>query len=633
MGRPFEKELAMTSETVSWAFSESINPSLKNIASTSMPHPLLVVGSGGSLSGAYFVAQIHEQITGKMAKAITPLELIFSQINPALHGVLFLTAGGNNKDIINAFEKAVQSEFATIGVVCAKVDSEISRRAKLYSHIQLFEYRNPGGKDGFLAVNSLLSTCILTARAYGALDFSKHSPEKLFELETNFNSYDWNSILQRKSIIALGAGWAWPALVDLESKFTEAALGNVIISDFRNFAHGRHNWFNKKGDESALLVLETVPMGKMAQKTMNLLPAKYPRAVLASSLPGPLSCLHLYIQIFHLVNEAGKRLNIDPGKPEIPEFGRKIYHIGISTAISTKNKGNRLIWIKRKIRVSNESEDIVEYALDEFLANLKSTRFSGIVFDYDGTLCDLSERFQPPRQEIALALNNLLSEGIPVGIATGRGRSVQESLKQVIDQEYWGKIFIGNYNGAVILTLNDELPKVDEITSGILRKADILLKNDPLLRKYTKIETRAKQISISFSSWAHKQSALKRISEILNELKSLKIVQSEHSIDILAPDVSKLSVVEALKASIEGKEKNVLIIGDQGQFGGNDFEMLSLLYSLSVNKVSTSLKTCWNLAAPGLRGSMAVLFLIKAIKIKDKTFQLEIDLLDKEVVK
>ena len=73
-----------------------------------------------------------------------------------------------------------------------------------------------------------------------------------------------------------------------------------------------------------------------------------------------------------------------------------------------------------------------------------------------------------------------------------------------------------------------------------------------------------------------------------------------------------------------------MIIGDQGQFGGNDFEMLNQPYSLSVNRISTSITTCWNLSPPGLRGSKATLSLLKAIKIKDKTFQIDTNQLEKE---
>ena len=40
---------------------------------------------------------------------------------------------------------------------------------------------------------------------------------------------------------------------DLESKFTEAALGHLQIADYRNFAHGRHHWLAKRSETSAIL--------------------------------------------------------------------------------------------------------------------------------------------------------------------------------------------------------------------------------------------------------------------------------------------------------------------------------------------------------------------------------------------
>jgi HAD superfamily hydrolase (TIGR01484 family) len=632
MGKPFEKELAMMADTVSWALNEGLS-SLKSKISTLIPYPLLVIGSGGSLSAAHFVAKVHEKVTGNIAKAITPLEFIYSYIDPTCHAVLFLTASGNNKDIIGAFEKAIQFEYAVIGVICARPNSKISRIAKSYPHIQFFEYKNPAGKDGFLAVNSLLSTCILVVRSYGALHLSGFLPEKLFELKADFDSYEWNSFFQRKIIIAIGGEWAWPALIDFESKFAEAALGNVTISDIRNFAHGRHNWFDKKGDESTLLVFETPQTKKLAQKTISLLPDQYPRIVLSSSLSGPLACLHLFIQLAYLVNEAGKRLGVDPGMPKVPEFGRKIYHIGLSPTISIKKKGNRHIWIHRKVMAANEAKEVVESSLDKFLETLKNTKFSGIVFDYDGTLCDLLDRYLPLKKEVKDALNSLLSQDIRIGIATGRGGSVQKNLRQIIDKKYWEKILVGNYNGAVILPINEEPSKSDKLLSNDLKKADILLKDDLLLKSHTQIETRSRQISVSFSSWSHKKSLLNRISEILNGLNQLRIVHSEHSLDIIDSDVSKLNVIEALKTLIGGKVKNILVIGDQGQFGGNDFEILNQPFSLSVNRISTSLTTCWNLSPFGLRGCKATLSLLKAIEIKDKTFQIDTHQLEKEIAR
>ena len=171
--------------------------------------------------------------------------------------------------------------------------------------------------------------------------------------------------------------------------------------------------------------LGKVESSRYPNKIINYLPDKYPSAVLQSSQDGPLGCIELFIQVFHLVNKAGKINMIDPARPKVPEFGRKIYHISFSSASSQHKIKNKDAWVQRKVRAANQPYDTVLKYLDEFLNVLKHIRFAGIVFDYDGTLCDPHERFTKVIPEIELALNNLLSENIPVAIATGRGRSVQ----------------------------------------------------------------------------------------------------------------------------------------------------------------------------------------------------------------
>ena len=629
MGKPFDKEIEDIPASLTWAFAEPIHSSFREMVSTFSSLPLLVVGSGGSLSGAHFVARLHEQTTGQMARAITPLELLFSQVNPALHAVLFLTASGNNKDILSAFDNSIRREFITIGIICANTASKIVQKSRHYPHVYVYEYSNPVGKDGFLAVNSLLSTCILAARAHDAIEASENVIQKLINVNPGLHETDLDNVLNRKTIVALGGEWAWPALIDLESKFTEAALGDVLVTDFRNFAHGRHHWFDKKGDESALLVFETPPLLKLAKKTMDLLPRRYPRVVLSSSLLGPLAGIDLCIQIFRLVNEAGKRACIDPGRPRVPEFGRKIYHIGLSPALPTKRTKNRNIWVRRKVSVSNQSQKKLEKFLDQFIEVIKESRFAGIVFDYDGTLCDPPERFKQPKPEISRALNNLLTQGITIGVATGRGRSVQKSLRQIIDKEYWDSVIIGNYNGSIIYPLKSDLPHFKNTSSKTLRQALDLLTKDSLLTEQANIEPRSKQISITPKTKLISQPIFKRIFEILSQLRDIKITQSGHSVDILDPDVSKTQVVEVLRKKINDVKSNILIIGDQGQYEGNDFELLNLPYSLSVDKISSSPITCWNLSPIGLRGVRATLAVLRSLEVEYRAFRLNVDYLEK----
>lgn len=630
----FEQELQNISYTVSWSFTEADILKLEQMVSSLKPFPLLVVGSGGSLSGAYFVARLHEQMTGQMAKPITPLEFILSPVKPDKYAVLFLTASGNNKDILNAFEISIQREFLLIGVTCARLESKISQKARCYPYVKYFEFSNPSGKDGFLAVNSLLSTSILIARAYKAIDTKININEQLLETAQAIDNQKWQNILTKKTIVALGGQWSWPAVIDLESKFTEAALVNVLISDLRNFGHGRHNWFDKKGDESALLILDTPYITSLSQKIVNYLPAKYPSAILQSSHDGPLGCLELFIKVFYLVNKAGKIKSIDPAKPKVPEFGRKIYHISSYPTSFKRKTRNKDVWVQRKVKAANQPYDIVLNYLEKFLNTLKHTIFSGIVFDYDGTLCDPPERFTKVIPEIGEALNNLLSKDIPIAIATGRGHSVQESLCQVISEEYWSKIIIGNYNGSIIHKELNNTSQFSQQISEIISDIYQVLKEDIFLTNYSDIHVRYKQISITPKLVLMKKAILKRVLEILNNhIRKIKIVQSDHSIDIFELDVSKLHVVDALVSNINNKNQNILVIGDQGQFGGNDFDLLSSSYSLSVDKISTSLSTCWNLSPVGLRGARAVLSVVRAIKFENTTFFLDIDYLSRDTNK
>ena len=57
----------------------------------------------------------------------------------------------------------------------------------------------------------------------------------------------------RATIVVLHGHVTQAAAIDLESKLTEAALGQVQLADYRNFAHGRHHWFAKHGESSAII--------------------------------------------------------------------------------------------------------------------------------------------------------------------------------------------------------------------------------------------------------------------------------------------------------------------------------------------------------------------------------------------
>ncbi|MCH5717780.1 hypothetical protein [Niabella hibiscisoli] len=95
MGKPFTRELSLLEKTYEWANAVEIKDLKLNIEKT-FNSPLITIGSGGSLSACYFANNLH-QSKGKLAKAMTPLELINSVpvINDS--SLLFLSASGKTQ--------------------------------------------------------------------------------------------------------------------------------------------------------------------------------------------------------------------------------------------------------------------------------------------------------------------------------------------------------------------------------------------------------------------------------------------------------------------------------------------------------------------------------------------------------
>jgi hypothetical protein len=107
------------------------------------------------------------------------------------------------------------------------------------------------------------------------------------------------------------------------------------------------------------------------------------------------------------------------------------------------------------------------------------------------------------------------------------------------------------------------------------------------------------------------------------DLPGIRIFESSHSIDIVLSDVSKRSLVSIVEemAVCLNKPKCALCIGDRGEWPGNDYDLLTSPYSLSVDSISPDPNSCWNLAPAGHRGVQATLSYINSIDIKNSYFQ------------
>ena len=310
LGKSFKQEVQKFDSTYQFATTIRIDK-LKDITINSLLFPLISIGSGGSLTSALFASLLHQQ-TGKMSIYSTPLEMLSLNGLMPNSAVLFVTAGGKNYDILNAFKFAASEEPRSLSVLCATKDSAIKNIVRDYYYANISEFDLPCGKDGFLATNSLLCFILLLLRAYqDSYGNSYKIPETLESLvHPRLSRFDFleelksqfTPFLNRDTFLILFDRWGKPAAVDLESKFTEAALGNVQVVDYRNFAHGRHNWLAKRGNQTGIIALVTPEVERIANKTLDLIPKDIPIARLSTDhRPSQLAALDLVVKAMFVV--------------------------------------------------------------------------------------------------------------------------------------------------------------------------------------------------------------------------------------------------------------------------------------------------------------------------------------------
>lgn len=606
MGKAFASELAALEDTLTWALCCDVT-ALERFVGDVADLPLVAIGSGGSTTACHLTALLHRARHRRPALFTTPLDVL--SVPAGLHraGVVLASASGKNKDVLAALQASINEEAPAVAVVTLRAENPLGEAAASYPRARVFADDTPAGKDGYLATNSLVATCALVARAYGFGISPSKAPRKVV---------DGAVFEDRHMVQILHGGWGSPVATDLESKLSESALAAAQVADYRNFGHGRHLWLAKRAAETVVIALVTPGTTAIAESTLTLFPKSIRVVRLETSLCGPDGTLDLLVQAFHLIDRIGMTRKQDPGRPHVPEFGRKLYRLTpprVRPALDAP--------IQRKLWASPRAADegkAFRQGLKRFLASVCATEVGAVALDYDGTLCTKDDRFRGLRDDVVAECSRLLKAGLHLGIATGRGKSVREELQEVLDRKLWACVQIGYYNGTAIGALGDDnLPKTDETSDEVLKRAQSLLSADALLMRTAKMTSRPQQLTIEPKEPTRTDALAAHVMSRLAQLEGagVRIVVSSHSLDVLGPRPGKSSLVTWLREQI-GETREVLCIGDRGAWPGNDYALLAEPMSLSVDEVSSLDEACWNLAPLGVSGPDATLLYLRAIKTR-----------------
>lgn len=134
--------------------------------------------------------------------------------------------------------------------------------------------------------------------------------------------------------------------------------------------------------------------------------------------------------------------------------------------------------------------------------------------------------------------------------------------------------------------------------------------------RYAQHENRHAQITLMASNILSVGRLWEIASEVANMtgIEGVTVTRSDHSVDVLAPGVTKMRVVSQLRETVGSGA--ILFLGGHGRWPGNDYRMLGEPYALSVDQVSIDPATCWNLGAPGQRGPSVTLEYLSALEVQ-----------------
>lgn len=607
MGKPFKEELKLNYDLLNWVLELDLNVLKKSIESC-RNSTVYIIGSGGSLSACYLLEFLFEQI-GVVAKSVTPLEVIYSKKNFSNSSFFLVSSSGKNKDILFAFKSIIKENPKEVHTICMVKGSPLRKLSDLYSKAKIYEYEIPTGKDGFLATNSLLAYFAIFTKVFSALKSLKALKENVKNFTKTIKEFS-NKIDASYTLFVLYSGSSKCVAMDIESKCIEASLCDLTTADYRNFGHGRHNWFDKRPKNSAIVLLTNNVDRPLAEKTIKALPIAIPYITIDSSSQFPMSSIDQLLQSFRLIEELGKNANIDPGRPGVPEFGRKLYNLSYYSIFKQKSSVSTRAYnsIYRKIGALDiENPKLLKEwnkNYENFIKKINGEKLTTIIFDFDGTLCSSSKRYEGVDDIIKGKLIEILERGFLLGIATGRGKSARENLQTFIPEKYYDNVFISYYNGFETGNLGqNELPNLNKDVEVSILKSHEILKSK--LKNYNvSLDSRPGQITIEIKN---RNNAVKLKSYIRGTILkhaylNVQILESDHSIDIIPKNVSKLSIVNFCQEREKelGIKGNYLCIGDKGMWPGNDYKLLGASLSLSVDEVSLEEDTCWNLASLGL---------------------------------
>lgn len=634
MGKPYASELDAFASTYEWVRQQDV-VSLGHFLTRWSSDHVAVVGSGGSYSAALVVGLFRELAHHAPTSVVTPLEFdgLLRRASPR---ALLLSAEGKNRDILAAARAAQQADIASAALTLTE-GNPLLALASESAALRPFSYRMDWIKDGYLATNSLIAMVLLVYRSlFGDADFVNSigplfRESRLTARRALFAGWPGLEGARRRGLLVLYGVRAKSFAVDLESKLAESALTSVQVVDLRQFAHGRH--LQLAGERPPwVLVVFAAEERELARATIAHLPKT--QDIWELELEGGHEqdvAVSGLLDAMFLTEAIAVQARVDPGQPEVPLFGRAIHEIdavallhpgGVEVGRLQLAAARKASAGDHKARVPSEK---ALSAASAYVERLTRARIKAIVCDFDGTLCRAENRFGRMAPQHVEQVSALIRQGMRFAIATGRGGSLHTDLRAAFAPELYASITVGYYSGSIVASLDEDFQQPDPSPEFQALLSWLEGSVYGHLCKPLSDLARGGQFCLRLGSAAQCTRLQAAIGQWLARTgrTNWRAFCSGHSVDVLDATTSKQRVVDhvAAQANLDPLTE-IIRLGDSGQEGGNDYELLRNGLSLSCERVSVDLESCWNFGAAGNNQTEVTMTYLRGLLASGDAFRL-----------
>lgn len=252
-------------DIMSQASEADVTP-LRNFLFSNPEKPLVTTGSGGAESVADFAALLYGA-RGGVGTAVSPPYTLNSYSDAALKTakLLLVSAGGHNNDITFAAKRALDvNPVESASFTLSQGERNEVRKLFLKASSEL-SLDIPGTRthDGFVSTGTPLMFFALLCRAFNpGCELGKYSGMPL----------------------------------NLEGKLTESGLATAMVSDYRNYCHGRFIFTSNHLEDSAVVMLVSPRERDIVERTSKFLPAQTSLVIIETEEDTPEAALDLLVR-------------------------------------------------------------------------------------------------------------------------------------------------------------------------------------------------------------------------------------------------------------------------------------------------------------------------------------------------